>query len=111
MSLFKEPRRLTVAEQITLIGQSAYDVFVKESDGCTAAPDLTFRECCVEHDVAYRSGKIKRSEADARLRECMRAHGYVVLPWVYWAAVRIFGRGFYYGAKPAIVERKDVSDV
>ena len=65
-------------------------------DGCTAAPDLDFgADCCGEHDAHYQMGDITRAEADRKLRECMRAKGYFVLPWVYWMGVRVFARGVW----------------
>ena len=65
------------------------------SDGCTSAPDLNVRNCCEEHDVHYALADIPRSEADKKLRHCMKERGWRVLPWVYWAAVRIFGKKYY----------------
>ena len=74
-------------------------------DDCTSAPDLTYRACCDQHDVYYKTGRdldgnpISRAEADKRLRLCMRRTGKTpligrwLLPWVYWGAVRLFGRG------------------
>lgn len=76
-------------------------------DGCTAAPDLIFYACCRQHDRDYQThadqlGRpINRAEADRRLRRCMQitARGaplfYRLLPWVYWAAVRIAGGRFW----------------
>lgn len=83
-----------------------------KGDGCTSSPDLFYRRCCDEHDIYYRTGRdldgnpISRAEADRRLRNCMRAAGKTpvigrhLLPWVYWAAVRLFGRGHYNPAPP-----------
>jgi hypothetical protein len=67
------------------------------SDGCTKSPDLNFRSCCEEHDYHYRSGDIPRSEADKKLRQCIRSRGWIVTPWVYWLMVRLFGRSSYKG--------------
>jgi hypothetical protein len=65
-------------------------------DGCTAVPDFDFgADCCGEHDYHYQLGDITRSEADTRLRQCIRKKGYIVLPWVFWLGVRIFGGGYY----------------
>lgn len=65
-------------------------------DGCTAVPDFDFgADCCGEHDYHYQVGDISRSAADARLRECLRAKGYFLMPWIYWLGVRIFGRAHY----------------
>lgn len=65
-------------------------------DGCTAVPDLDFgADCCNEHDAHYQLADITRAEADAKLRRCLQEKGYVVLPWVYWLGVRVFGRNYY----------------
>lgn len=65
-------------------------------DGCTASPDFDFgADCCAEHDTHYQLGDISRAEADSRLRQCMAKKGYVVLPWVYWAMVRLFAKQHY----------------
>lgn len=75
-----------------------------KGDGCTASPDLAYTRCCDEHDIHYRTGKtingkpITRAQSDAQLRECMKRAGKTpvvgrwLLPWVYWSAVRLFGR-------------------
>ena len=71
-------------------------------DGCTAAPELWYHDCCVEHDRTYATGEdaggvhVTRAQADASFRACLRrcAPGIVsglMLPWVYWLAVRAFG--------------------
>ena len=84
------------------------------TDGCTASPDFNFTGCCEDHDFSYRNAAISRRQADRRLRACIRSKGWVLLPWVYWIAVRLFGwraynwdklastRGLKYGvhAKP-----------
>lgn len=82
-----------------------------KGDGCTSAPDLHYRHCCDEHDVYYRQGQdadgqpVTRAEADRRLRLCMRAAGKTpvfgrwLLPWVYWSAVRLFGRRAWHKSK------------
>jgi len=62
-----------------------------EFDGCTNSPDLNFGDCCARHDYDYQDLKVKRSTADKRLRECMQKKGWILLPWIYWAMVRIFG--------------------
>jgi len=65
------------------------------SDGCTYSPDFDFYHCCEEHDWYYHTGDISRKIADKKLRECIRKKGYIILPWIYWAAVRAFGRRRY----------------
>lgn len=65
---------------------------VKTSDGCTASPDLNFKECCLEHDFYYATKSVSRAEADKRLRECIKEKwGGNVVPWIYWVGVRAFG--------------------
>lgn len=66
-------------------------------DYCTHAPDLNFgTTCCKQHDLDYEdSSPLSRAEADARLRKCISDKGYIVLPWIYWIAVRIFGNTHY----------------
>ena len=65
-------------------------------DGCTAVPDFDFgADCCGEHDYHYQVGDISRAEADKHLRECLRAKGYFILPWIYWLGVRIFAGGVW----------------
>lgn len=68
----------------------------KRSDGCTNAPDLHYRPCCEQHDTDYTDCAKTRAQADRDLRLCMKRRGLTwvgryVLPWVYWAAVRLFG--------------------
>jgi hypothetical protein len=43
------------------------------TDGCSASPDGTWVDCCVQHDVAYwcGGGADARLAADRRLRECI----------------------------------------
>jgi hypothetical protein len=68
-------------------------------DGCTSAPDLNVRSCCDAHDIAYQSGSLSRADADKALRHCMRQKGWLVMPWIYWLAVRLFGSQYYKGGK------------
>ena len=71
------------------------------SDGCTASPDLFWKECCEEHDFYYRHPEIagiSRKEADKRLRLCMRKKGSGrIISGIYWLAVRLFGGRAYKG--------------
>ncbi len=74
-----------------------------KGDGCTSAPDLWYADCCARHDADYTTGtdetgrRISRAAADARFRACMQRTAAPLpisrrlLPWVYWAAVRVFG--------------------
>ncbi len=87
---------LTFREQYAIV-RDGFRKGVKY-DGCTAVPDFDFgADCCAEHDAHYQLGDISRREADAKLRTCLRAKGYFVLPWVYWLGVRVFGGKFYKG--------------
>ncbi len=65
------------------------------NDGCSGVPDFDFKACCDKHDLFYRNGIVSRREADRVLRECIRANGWILLPWVYWVGVRIAGWRFY----------------
>jgi hypothetical protein len=70
-----------------------------ESDGCSGVPDFHL-DCCLEHDIAYRTGAtvdgapMTRAAADARLRRCIqsRSAAGVLSPmsWWRWLAVRLF---------------------
>mgnify|MGYP001565045051 CR=1 FL=1 len=96
---------MTRAEYIALWNDPAYVVIVNmrasmlKSDGCTGVPDF-YRLGCLEHDVAYRSGKdphrspITRREADKRLRWYIQkesAFGVCsLMSWWRWIAVRLF---------------------
>lgn len=72
-----------------------------KSDGCTAAPDLFWKDCCTEHDFYYQYPsltQVSRREADKRLRNCMRSKGSGrIISWIYWVAVRICGWKFWKG--------------
>lgn len=80
-------------------------------DGCTSAPDLTYRRCCDEHDIHYRTGKtldgrpITRAQADARLFKCMKRTGVtpvvgrLIVPAIFWLGVRLGGRGAWKGTR------------
>lgn len=77
--------------------------WVLKGDGCTAVPDLTYKRCCDEHDIHYRTGNtvegnpITRLEADNRLFQCMKETGKTpllgthIIPTIYWIGVRLFG--------------------
>ena len=65
------------------------------SDGCTLSPDFEFYDCCYDHDVAYHFQHCSRWAADRRLRQCIRAEGYILLPWIYWVGVRLAGWLFW----------------
>lgn len=74
----------------------------ENSDGCTligkpykwlTGKELSFKAFCIEHDKAYWYGGTKgqRSDADAALRDGVISHGHLILGWVMWGVVRIFG--------------------
>ena len=68
-------------------------------DGCTGVPDF-YLNGCLEHDIAYRTGRdalgniITRAEADDRLRWYIQDHsvfGWLSpMAWWRWWAVREF---------------------
>lgn len=86
-----ETCKLGFQEQCKVVWEGVKKGF--KYDGCTASPDFDFgADCCGEHDTYYQDFSVSRAEADRRLRECIKKKGYVVLPWVYWGMVRLFGR-------------------
>lgn len=56
-----------------------------------------FEDCCVKHDIIYRTGGTSetRTDADRKLRRCVAKGGYPVLAWVMWIAVRIGGARYF----------------
>jgi hypothetical protein len=89
-----EDEHLTFKEQWAIV-KDGFSKGVKY-DGCTGVPDFDFgADCCGEHDYHYQLTDVSRLEADTRLRECLRAKGYFLLPWIYWLGVRVFGGRFY----------------
>lgn len=95
-------RHATPREQAAALAASFARLRGK-TDGCTLSPDFDFKECCDWHDVRYRENpeRITRAEADRALRVCIRGKGYVVLPWAYWGAVRLFGWAFWRRSRAA----------
>lgn len=86
--------QLGFKEQCKLVYEGLQKGF--KYDGCTAVPDFNFgADCCGEHDFHYQANDVTRAEADKRLRQCIQKKGYLVLPWVYWFGVRVFGRSFW----------------
>lgn len=80
-----------------------------KSDGCTAAPDLWFKDCCYEHDIAYRTGcdvagtPVSRLKADWTLARCIQRKSPLAkvwlgvlspLSWKYFLAVRLANYGW-----------------
>jgi hypothetical protein len=95
---------------------SAYQAWVEKeavrikSDGCTGVTQM-FRECCLEHDLAYRHHRdprtaflhgwyeanlMTREQADKRFRLCMQKRSwfgaYSPVSWIRWMGVRLLGR-------------------
>lgn len=75
------------------------------SDGCTCAPDFDFVKCCVIHDEDYwrASTEQERKVADDAFYYCIKSHGiekgnkwlYTIIAFIYWSAVRVFGKYFW----------------
>ena len=62
--------------------------------GCSLAPDLDFRDCCVAHDYLYWKGGTSddRAEADRQFRSCIGERSeWPSLRFLYYAAVRLGG--------------------
>lgn len=64
---------------------------IKESDGCTLAPDGSWKKCCVLHDYARRDREVSNADADRMLLDCMRDESVFPLPWIYYFWVRFQG--------------------
>lgn len=67
-----------------------------KSDGCSWFPDGNYRECCVQHDLAYfKGGNWKqRWRADKKLFRCIaakRGFQYKLLASLMWSGVRVGG--------------------
>ena len=79
------------------------------SDGCTKATNA-FRDCCLEHDIAYRTGHTidgepqNKQQADLRFRACMQRHStfgwFSPMAWWRYLAVKWRGKPSY-REKPA----------
>ncbi len=65
------------------------------NDGCSSAPDGSWKQCCVEHDYYYRNPVeltgVDRREADSRLHRCMRCKAGSLIACLYWVGVRACG--------------------
>lgn len=60
-----------------------------KSDGCTLAPDGSWKKCCIIHDHARRSSTVQASSADRMLYDCMKDEcGIPALPLIYYIWVR-----------------------
>ena len=66
-------------------------------NGCTAAPDLNFIECCDAHDLCYCKGgsETERYRCDKRFFDCVNNKAGVATAWVYYCAVRVFGEPYF----------------
>lgn len=75
-------------------------------DGCTSAPELWFHSACMIHDQDYETkidedgNSITRKQADERFLQNMKkaspnALVRITLPYLYYAAVRIFGGSYW----------------
>jgi hypothetical protein len=93
MQTTQQKQKSKVCQQTTALMKTINRVRGK-TDGCTNSPDLNFVSCCITHDLRYRENTegITRAQADKELRECIAAHGHQYLAWIYWGAVRLFGR-------------------
>ena len=68
------------------------------TDGCSFVTGA-YVECCMEHDIFYRTGKtldgkpISKRQADARLRACMMSRSklgfFSPIAWWRWAGLRL----------------------
>ena len=77
------------------------------SDGCTGVPDF-FRDACLEHDIAYRTGKtvdgvpLTRARADAIFRRRIQTDSWFgrlsPMSWWRWAGVRFLGGSSWRGS-------------
>ena len=85
----------------TVLADSALRAF--SSDGCSSFPDGTlsqktlWRDCCVNHDLAYWLGGSYRArmQADAELQQCVKALGQPTLATIMLAGVRAGGSPFW----------------
>jgi hypothetical protein len=66
-------------------------------NGCTAAPDMNFGDCCNQHDHDYQDMSKTRLQSDNDMFKCMVKKGWKgkLLAPLYWSAVRIFGSAFF----------------
>ena len=63
------------------------------TDGCTGWPDGVWRDCCIEHDMAYwcGGGRQERAAADRELERCVEARGHPIVGRLMWTGVRVGG--------------------
>ena len=79
-------------------GRSTFSVTPEgfKTDGCSMFPDGCYRDCCVEHDLAYFLGgdSEERRKADRRLLECVsskKGFHHKLLGPLMWLGVRVGG--------------------
>lgn len=81
------------------------------SDGCSGVPDFHVI-CCLEHDIAYRTGQtvdgesLTRAEADARFRRCIQSRSllgfFSPMSWWRWLGVRVGGSASWQDCRPMV---------
>lgn len=76
----------------------------KNSDGCSASPDLWWYKCCQYHDACYGLGIVKREVCDKRFLNCLKKNsktffGKWFLSYWYYFAVRLMGKRHYGNAR------------
>ena len=59
-----------------------------KSDGCTFAPDLNIRHCCVMHDWLRDHNKVSAHRQDTLFRDCVRHETCWLVAQVYFLGVR-----------------------
>lgn len=82
---------------LTSFFSHAGDLKPFSSDGCTLAPDGTWRDpqrwkvCCVAHDLRLWGGgsRVEREEADSKLRSCIKERAGQRVAYIYWLGVRL----------------------
>lgn len=84
------------AKALAKHGKNAFDL---STDGCSAAPDFNFSDCCKEHDFAYRNGTQSRYAADWDLAKCIWHKGHPDIAIIYYLVVRAVGFLSYNYAK------------
>ena len=67
-------------------------------NSCTLFPDLSWKNCCKQHDVDYERQVVSRKEADKKLFICVKSKCKIVAPIMY-IGVRVFGWYFWNKAK------------
>jgi hypothetical protein len=67
--------------------------FTFTTDGCSMAPDGTWGECCLAHDVKYWCGgsRDQRLSADRELKACLQGHDKPALAQLYFFGTRAGG--------------------